>query len=105
MLNKLLAFGKDGVTENQISVLSPYRAQCHIIEKELAASGISKVSVTSIVKSQGMFFLGGGGGGGGGGGRSGGGGGIWIIKLKVQCLPFQGWPCQASVIGETVDFV
>ena len=61
MLNKLLAFGKDGVTENQISVLSPYRAQCHIIEKELAASGISKVSVTSIVKSQGMFFLGGGG--------------------------------------------
>ena len=59
MLNKLLAFGKDGVTENQISVLSPYRAQCHIIEKELAASGISKVSVTSIVKSQGMFFLGG----------------------------------------------
>ena len=59
VLNKLLAFGKDGVTENQISVLSPYRAQCHIIEKELAASGISKVSVTSIVKSQGMFFLGG----------------------------------------------
>ena len=100
MLNKLLAFGKDGVTENQISVLSPYRAQCHIIEKELAASGISKVSVTSIVKSQGMFFLGGGGGGGGWGG-----GGIWIIKLKVQCLPFQGWSCQVSVIGETVDFV
>ena len=66
MLNKLLAFGKDGVTENQISVLSPYRAQCHVIEKELAASGISKVSVTSIVKSQGMFFLGGGGGGSGG---------------------------------------
>ena len=98
MLNKLLAFGKDGVTENQISVLSPYRAQCHIIEKELAASGISKVSVTSIVKSQGMFFLGGGGG-------EVGGGVIWIIKLKVQCLPFQGWPCQASVIGETVDFV
>ena len=63
MLNKLLAFGKDGVTENQISVLSPYRAQCHIIEKELAASGISKVSVTSIVKSQGMFFSGGGSGG------------------------------------------
>ena len=67
MLNKLLAFGKDVVTENQISVLSPYRAQCHIIEKELAASGISKVSVTSIVKSQGMFFLRRGGGGGGSG--------------------------------------
>ena len=66
MLNKLLAFGNDVVTENQISVLSPYRAQCYIIEKELAASGISKVSVTSIVKSQGMFFLRGGGGGSGG---------------------------------------
>lgn len=66
MLNKLLACGKDGVTENQISVLSPYRAQCHIIEKELAANGISKVPVTSIVKSQGMFFFKGGGGGGGG---------------------------------------
>ena len=96
MLNKLLACGKDGVTENQIAVLSPYRAQCHIIEKELAANGISKVSVTSIVKSQGMFFLRGVGGGGGG---------IWIIKLKVQCLSFQGWPCQVSVIGETVYFV
>ena len=34
-----------------------------------------------------------------------GGGGIWIIKLKVQCFPFQGWPCQVIVIGETVDFV
>ena len=55
MLQKLLACGKDVVTENQISVLSPYRAQCHIIEKDLAAKGISKVSVTSIVKSQGMF--------------------------------------------------
>ena len=67
MLKKLLACGKDVVTENQISVLSPYRAQCHIIEKDLAANGISKVSVTSIVKSQGMFlffFLVWGGGGG-----------------------------------------
>ena len=66
MLKKLLACGKDVVTENQISVLSPYRAQCHIIEKDLAANGISKVSVTSIVKSQGMFlfFFGVGGGGG-----------------------------------------
>ena len=64
MLNKLLACGKDGVTENQIAVLSPYRAQCHIIEKELAANDISKVSVTSFVKSQGMFFLRGVGGGG-----------------------------------------
>ena len=57
MLQKLLACGKDVVTENQISVLSPYRAQCHIIEKDLAANGISKVSVTSIVKSQGMFLF------------------------------------------------
>lgn len=54
MLKKLLACGKDVVTENQISVLSPYRAQCDIIEKDLAVKGI-KVSVTSIVKSQGMF--------------------------------------------------
>ena len=73
MLQKLLACGKDVVTENQISVLSPYRAQCHIIEKDLAANGISKVSVTSIVKSQGMFLFlfffsrcGAGGGGGAG---------------------------------------
>ena len=57
MLQKLLACGKDVVTENKISVLSPYRAQCHIIEKDLAANGISKVSVTSIVKSQGMFLF------------------------------------------------
>ena len=74
MLQKLLACGKDVVTENQISVLSPYRAQCHIIEKDLAAKGISKVSVTSIVKSQGMFpflffFFSVWGGGGGGVGR------------------------------------
>lgn len=55
MLKKLLACGKDMVTENQISVLSPYRAQCHIIEEDLAANGIAEVSVTSIVKSQGMF--------------------------------------------------
>ena len=57
VLQKLLACGKDVVTENQIFVLSPYRAQCHIIEKDLAANGISKVSVTSIVKSQGMFLF------------------------------------------------
>ena len=75
MLKKLLACGKDMVTENQISVLSPYRAQCHIIEEDLAANGIAEVSVTSIVKSQGMF--------------------CWAIKnkkkkkkLKVQCLQF-----------------
>ena len=72
MLKKLLACGKHVVTENQISVLSPYRAQCHIVEKDLAANGISRVSVTSIVKSQGMFlfyffFVEGGVGGEGGG--------------------------------------
>ena len=64
VLNKLLACGKDGVTENQISVLSPYRAQCHIIEKDLAANGISKVSVTSI--------------------GAGGGGGVGYIDRQVE---------------------
>ena len=55
MLKKLMACGKDVVTESQISVLSPYRAQCHIIEEDLTANGMAEVSVTSIVKSQGMF--------------------------------------------------
>lgn len=84
MLNKLLAFGKDAVTENQISVLSPYRAQCHIIEEDLAANGIAEVSVTSIVKSQGMF--------------------CWAIKKKkkkkvestVSSILFHGRPYQVS---------
>ena len=50
---KLLACGVE--KESEILVLSPYRAQCHIIEQELAANNLSEVSVTSIVKSQGTF--------------------------------------------------
>ena len=50
---KLLACGVKN--ESEILVLSPYRAQCHIIEQELAANKLSEVSVTSIVKSQGTF--------------------------------------------------
>ena len=50
---KLLACGVE--KESEILVLSPYRAQCHIIEQELAANQLSEVSVTSIVKSQGTF--------------------------------------------------
>ena len=50
---KLLACGVE--KKSEILVLSPYRAQCHIIEKELAAKKLSEVSVTSIVKSQGTF--------------------------------------------------
>ena len=50
---KLLACGVE--KKSEILVLSPYRAQCHIIEKELAANKLSEVSVTSIVKSQGTF--------------------------------------------------
>jgi len=50
---KLLACGVE--KKREILVLSPYRAQCHIIEQELAANKLSEVSVTSIVKSQGTF--------------------------------------------------
>ena len=50
---KLLACGVE--KESEILVLSPYRAQCHIIEQELAANKLSEVSVTTIVKSQGTF--------------------------------------------------
>jgi len=53
VVKKLLACGVE--KESEILVLSPYRAQCHIIERELAANKLSEVSVTSIVKSQGMF--------------------------------------------------
>ena len=47
MVNKLV--NSCGVTMDRIVVLSPYRAQCHIIRKELA----NDVPVISIVKSQG----------------------------------------------------
>ena len=38
-----------GVTMDQIVVLSPYRAQCHVIREDLE----NDVPVISIVKSQG----------------------------------------------------
>ena len=50
---KLLACGVK--KKSKILVLSPYRAQCHIIQQELTAKKIRGVSVTSIVKSQGTF--------------------------------------------------
>ena len=53
VVKKLLDCGVE--KESEILVLSPYRAQCHIIEQELAANKLSEVSVTSIVKSQGTF--------------------------------------------------
>lgn len=53
VVKKLLACGVE--KKSEILVLSPYRAQCHIIEQELAANKLSEVSVTSIVKSQGTF--------------------------------------------------
>ncbi|KAL9956680.1 hypothetical protein ACROYT_G038197 [Oculina patagonica] len=42
-----------GVRMDQIVVLSPYRAQCHIIREDLANRNLSNVPVISIVKSQG----------------------------------------------------
>ena len=51
MIKKLL---NCGVTQDQIVVLSPYRAQCHIIQEDLTEHEFS-VSVSSIVKSQGML--------------------------------------------------
>ena len=53
VVKKLLDCGVE--KESEILVLSPYRAQCHIIEQELVANKLSEVSVTSIVKSQGTF--------------------------------------------------
>ena len=49
MVNKLVHYC--GVGSDQIVVLSPYRAQCHVIRKGLAE--LSGVPVTSVVKSQG----------------------------------------------------
>lgn len=42
-----------GVKKNQIIVLSPYRAQCHVIREGLAGEKLSDVPVISIIKSQG----------------------------------------------------
>ena len=44
-----------GVKKDQIVVLSPYRAQCHIIGEELAKQRLSEIPVMSIVKSQGRM--------------------------------------------------
>lgn len=43
------------VKEHQIVVLSPYRAQCHIIGEDLAKQQLSEIPVMSIVKSQGRM--------------------------------------------------
>ena len=42
-----------GVGRDQIVVLSPYRAQCHVIREGLADRELSDVPVISIIKSQG----------------------------------------------------
>ena len=46
-----------GVGMDQIVVLSPYRAQCHVIREGLASRGLSDVPVISIIKSQGRHFF------------------------------------------------
>ena len=38
---------------DQVVVLSPYRAQCHVIREELTALEFSRIPVISIAKSQG----------------------------------------------------
>ena len=60
MVKKLLKTGvklresdESRVREDQVLVLSPYRAQCHVIRQDLIHEGLTKVNVTSIVKSQG----------------------------------------------------
>ena len=52
MIKKLLYCG---VTQQQIVVLCPYRAQCYIIQEDLTKNEFSEVSVSSIVKSQGRL--------------------------------------------------
>ena len=51
MVNKLVHYC--GVGSDQIVVLSPYRAQCHVIREDLADRELSGVPVNSVVKSQG----------------------------------------------------
>ena len=53
MVNKLVHYC--GVAMDQIVVLSPYRAQCHVIREGLADRELSGVPVISIVKSQGRL--------------------------------------------------
>ena len=52
MIKKLIDCG---VKTDQIVVLSPYRAQCHIIGQDLAKEKLSEIRVMSIVQSQGMW--------------------------------------------------
>ena len=52
MIKKLIDCG---VEKDQIVVLSPYRAQCHIIGEDLAQEQLSKIRVMSIVQSQGRL--------------------------------------------------
>ena len=52
MIKKLIDCG---VRKDQIVVLSPYRAQCHIIGEDLAKQQLSEIPVMSIVKSQGTM--------------------------------------------------
>lgn len=51
MVDKLVRYC--GVGMDRIAVLSPYRAQCHLIRKDLINRELSGVPVISIVKSQG----------------------------------------------------
>ena len=53
MIKKLIDCG---VKKDQIVVLSPYRAQCHIIGEDLAKQQLSEIPVMSIVKSQGRMM-------------------------------------------------
>ena len=52
VINKLLRCGVKG---EEIIVLTPYRAQCHLISEGLESQGLSHISVMSIVKSQGKY--------------------------------------------------
>ena len=56
MIKKLLECGVKE-PENRIVVLSPYRAQCHLIREELAQQGLPEIPVMTIVKSQGRLIV------------------------------------------------
>lgn len=50
VIKKLIGYG---VTKDQIIVLTPYRAQCHLISEDLDSETLPSIPVMSIVKSQG----------------------------------------------------
>ncbi|XP_068761782.1 3'-5' exoribonuclease HELZ2-like isoform X3 [Montipora capricornis] len=50
VIKKLIGYG---VTKDQIIVLTPYRAQCHLISEDLDSETLPNIPVMSIVKSQG----------------------------------------------------